>query len=62
VAHQGKDIGPGGILPSYISIPAYEKPTLSFRRTKAYFLAWQTTTGQESGLPTARKRNRMVRT
>jgi ELWxxDGT repeat protein len=44
-----KDIGPGGILPSYFLYrPPYEKPTLFIPAgTKAYFLAWQTTTGQE---------------
>src|SRR6202047_719617 len=44
-----KDIGPGGILPSYFLYrPPYEQPTLFIPAgTKAYFLAWQTTTGQE---------------
>jgi ELWxxDGT repeat protein len=44
-----RDIGPGGILPSYFLYrPPYEKPTLFIPAgTKAYFLAWQTTTGQE---------------
>jgi len=44
-----RDIGPGGILTNYgLYRPPYQKPTLFISAgTKAYFLAWQTTTGQE---------------
>jgi ELWxxDGT repeat protein len=44
-----KDIGAGGILtPGGLFRPPYEKPTLFISAgTKAYFVAWQTTTGQE---------------
>jgi len=45
-----KDIGPGpGISANYgLYRPPYEKPTLFIAAgTKAYFLAWQDTTGQE---------------
>lgn len=45
-----KDIGPGpGVSANYgLYRPPYEKPTLFIAAgTKAYFLAWQETTGQE---------------